>query len=74
LNVLAEHPHAGLDEPINGYLTCYRVLEANGDPRAATVLQTAHDLLQEYAGHIADDALPSSFLENVPTHRELRRV
>ena len=33
LKVLADHPRAGLDEPFNVYLTCYRVLEANHDPR-----------------------------------------
>jgi hypothetical protein len=47
------------------------VLEANHDPRAVTILQTAHNLLQEYAIHITDDALRRSFMENVPAHRAI---
>lgn len=73
LNVLAEHPQAGLDEPFDVYLTCYRVLSVCADMRAVTVLQTAQRLLQKYAEHIHDDALRRSFEENVQTHRELLR-
>jgi tetratricopeptide (TPR) repeat protein len=71
LQVLAEHPRAGLDEPFYVYSTSHRVLEASHDPRAASVLHTAHALLMEYASHVSDDALRHSFLENVATHREL---
>ena len=53
---------------------CYRVLDAVHDPRAATVLQTGQRLLHEYADSISDDALRRSFLENVPTHRELQQA
>lgn len=52
-------------------LTCYRVLHANGDPRAKDVLARAYCLLQERAGSIEDLALRRSFLENVPAHREI---
>jgi tetratricopeptide (TPR) repeat protein len=68
---LASHPHAGQDEPFSIYLVCYRVLEAVGDPRATTVVQTAQRLLREYADSIADAALRRSFLANVATHRAL---
>jgi hypothetical protein len=71
LTVLAEQPQAGWNTPFYVYLTCYRVLEENGDPRAATVLQDGQRLLREYADRIADDALRQSFLNNVATHREL---
>ncbi|HJZ46522.1 MAG TPA: hypothetical protein VKE41_05125, partial [Roseiflexaceae bacterium] len=71
LQALAAHPHAGLDEPFFIYLTCYRVLKANGDPRAATVLQAGQRLLHEYADRITDEALRRSFLENVAAHHEL---
>jgi len=55
-------------------LICYRVLEANHDPRAATVLETAQRVLQEYAAQIPNTALRRSFLDNVATHRELLRA
>ena len=74
VNVLVEHPHAGLDEPFDIYLICYRVLNAHDDPRARTVLQTAHSLLRDYASHITDDALRHSFVENVATHCELQQA
>ena len=53
------------------YLTCYRVLSANQDPRAQKILQTAYGLLQEQAKHIGDEKLHRSFLENVATNREI---
>jgi tetratricopeptide (TPR) repeat protein len=71
---LAETSGVGLDEPFEVYLTCYHILEASDDPRAATVLQTALRLLHEYADGITEDALRQSFLENVATHRELLRA
>jgi ATP/maltotriose-dependent transcriptional regulator MalT len=71
LNVLAAHPYVGLDEPFQIYLTSFRVLEASGDERAASILQAARRLLQEYADHIADPALRRLFLENVATHRAI---
>jgi tetratricopeptide (TPR) repeat protein len=61
----------GTDEPLRIYLTCYRVLRANGDPRADEVLETAHCLLQERAAKIEDEEVRRSFLENVAAHREL---
>jgi tetratricopeptide (TPR) repeat protein len=71
LPVLAESPTAGVDEPFRVYLTCYRVLAANHDPRAIILLQRGHDLLQQYASQIQDHALRCSFLENVVIHRDL---
>ncbi|MBU1877991.1 MAG: tetratricopeptide repeat protein, partial [Chloroflexi bacterium] len=63
----------GTEEPLRVYLTCYRVLQAQQDPRARAILQTAHRLLQERASRITDEALRRSFLENVPAHREIGR-
>ncbi len=72
LKIVADHPQqVGLDAPFTLYLICYRVLRANHDARAAHVLQTAHNILQAYADRIPDDALRSSFLDNVATHDEL---
>jgi tetratricopeptide (TPR) repeat protein len=74
LPVLAERPQARVRTPFYAYLICYDVLEAVQDSRAATVLQTAQRLLQEYAEQIPNTALRRSFLENVATHRELLRA
>jgi tetratricopeptide (TPR) repeat protein len=71
LPVLADQPQAGLDQPFEIYLTCYRVLDALHDPRAATVAQAGQRLLHAYAESIPDPTLRRSFLENVAVHREI---
>ena len=53
------------------YLTCYHVLGAAGDSRAAGVLETAYAALQKQAAKIPDEAMRRSFLENVPYHRAI---
>ena len=58
-------------EPLWVYLTCYRVLRANDDPRAYEILSTAHSRLQEHAARISDEEMRRSFLENVAAHREI---
>ncbi|MFN2186944.1 MAG: tetratricopeptide repeat protein, partial [Anaerolineae bacterium] len=60
--------------PFQVYLTCYRVLVTNQDPRAQGLLDTAHELLQEQAAKITDEKLRRSFLENVAAHRELAQA
>jgi predicted ATPase/DNA-binding SARP family transcriptional activator len=64
----------GTISPFQVYLTCYHVLEANDDPRAQKLLDTAHDLLQERAAKIGDEKMRHSFLESVAAHRELVQV
>jgi len=72
LSYLETHPTLdGTIEPLRVYLTCYRVLRANEDPRAGEVLSAAHRLLQERAARIDDEQLRRSFLENVAAHREI---
>ncbi len=61
----------GAEDDLQVFLTCYRVLQASGDPRAAQVLSQAHRLLQERAAKISDEKLRRSFLENVACHREI---
>jgi adenylate cyclase len=61
----------GTLEPFRIYLTCYRVLQANRDPRAGELLDMAHNLLQERAAKIGDEDLRHSFLENMANHREI---
>ena len=73
LSYLETNSLEGTDEPFRVYLTCYRVLKANQDPRAQEILTTAYNLLQEHAGNTTDGEMRRSFLENVPAHRELVR-
>ena len=70
LPVLAQEPHAGYNDPFFIYLTGYRVLAANRDPRAATLLQQGYDLLQQDAAAL-DEESRERFLTNVTTHRDL---
>jgi predicted ATPase/class 3 adenylate cyclase/DNA-binding SARP family transcriptional activator len=72
LSYLETYPElCGTDEPFRVYLTCYRVLRANDDPRTRQILDAAYRLLQERANNIDDEELCRSFLENVPAHREI---
>jgi predicted ATPase/class 3 adenylate cyclase len=61
----------GAAEPLRVYLTCYTVLSATDDLRAATVLSTAYTLLHERAERIGEQDIQRLFLEQVPYHREL---
>jgi len=61
----------GACDIFSNYLACYRVLLASRDARAMAVLTTAHHLLQEQAKTLADEGWQRSFLENVPSHRQI---
>jgi tetratricopeptide (TPR) repeat protein len=61
-------PNDGMAEE---YLTCYRVLHAGHDARAAEVLSTVYNQLQATAAKIEDEAMRRSYLENVPAHQEI---
>jgi hypothetical protein len=62
------------DKPLLIYLTCYQVLTAAGDPRAAELLTWAHFLLQEWAANAPDEETRRSFLGYVPENREIARL
>jgi predicted ATPase/DNA-binding SARP family transcriptional activator len=70
LPILTEEPRLGYNNPFFIYLTCYRVLAANADPRAAVLLQQGYDLLQLDAASLGD-AERHGFLSAVPIHRDL---
>ncbi|MFC1852651.1 hypothetical protein ACFL27_20830, partial [candidate division CSSED10-310 bacterium] len=53
------------------YLTCYQVLNALPENRAGNILLQACDLLKKMAARISDRDRRRSFLENVPSHRDL---
>jgi hypothetical protein len=60
----------GLDEPFRVYLTCYRVLQAGGDPRRAReILKAGCSQLQETLAGL-DLERRRQFLENVLPNRE----
>jgi len=61
----------GTSEPLRVYLTCYQVLQANGDPRADDILEEGYRFLQERAAKISDEGERRSFLENVAANREI---
>ncbi len=61
----------GTEEPFQVYLTCYKLLSAQGDPRARVILDTAYARLQAHAARIPDRRQRRSFLENVACHREI---
>ncbi len=68
---------AGIEYPLQVYLTCHHVLRAtaNGDPsvlqRAGAILSKAHSGLMEQAAGISDPALRRTLLENVRANREI---
>ena len=61
----------GTEEPLLLPLTCWQVLHAAGDPRAADVLAAAHAELQAQAVRITDPQARRGFLQHVPHHREI---
>ncbi len=71
LRHLEEGSLDGTEGPFRVYLTCYRVLLANDDPRAGEVLDKACAMLEERAAGITNAEQRRSFLESVPAHREL---
>nr|WP_316644160.1 adenylate/guanylate cyclase domain-containing protein [uncultured Roseateles sp.] len=64
----------GTEEPLLLPLTCYQVLLAAGDGRAAQVLVAAHAELQAQAARISDARVREGFLSNVPHNREIVRA
>jgi class 3 adenylate cyclase/tetratricopeptide (TPR) repeat protein len=61
----------GTDDPLRVYHTAYRVLEAAGDPRARTILEQAHSVLEERAQQIQDEAIRRAFLERSASHQAI---
>jgi adenylate cyclase len=59
------------DELLPVALTCYQVLQAAGDARAAALLRAAYIALQTRAARIDDPELRRSFLDRVVSHRSI---
>jgi DNA-binding SARP family transcriptional activator/predicted ATPase len=72
--VLREHQLLTLGslwEPLRAAATCYEVLRASGDPRAAPLASAAAALLERQASEIADPARRRVFRDQVPAHRTI---
>ena len=74
VDFLKDNTLDGTDEPMRIYLTCYQVLQAANDPRADEILTQAHTVLMERANKITDDAMRTSYLENVAANRQIMEV
>ena len=72
LSYLATEGLSGAAQPALIYWHCYRVLRAQGDPRAAALLAQASDLVQQQAARIEDKKLRHAYLHAEPTHRAIR--
>jgi tetratricopeptide (TPR) repeat protein len=74
---LDAHGPAGIEYPLQVYLTCYQVLSVNADGNVAaaeqtqTILDRAHAALMKQAAGISDADLRHKFLENVKANREI---
>ncbi len=68
---LRAEPLYGAEEPLRVYLTCYRVLRADDDPRAAEILDAGYALLMKQAATISAAETRRQFLQDIPWHREL---
>lgn len=72
LPLLEESPDLYLiAEHMGPHWTCYRVLKANEDPRADSLLQQTHDQLLGRAASISDQDLHASYLHNVAAHQRI---
>jgi tetratricopeptide (TPR) repeat protein len=61
----------GTDEPLRIRLTCWQVLDAVADARAADLLATAWRELSSQAERIGDPQRRQAFMEAVPFHRQI---
>jgi tetratricopeptide (TPR) repeat protein len=71
LAYLATESLRGSAQPALVYWNCYRVLRAQDDPRAVTLLAQASDLVQQQAVRIDDKKLRHTYLHAEPTHRAI---
>lgn len=81
MNFTEEILHHINNEPLQGpdrvlwiYLICYRVMQQNADPRAQSLLDLAHTLLNQRASSITEQDLQLSFLQNVPENRQISHI
>jgi predicted ATPase/class 3 adenylate cyclase len=66
LQMEKDHAFEGAEEPLRMYHSLYSYLEKTKDPRAATVLQNAIELLSGQVLKLRSDEARRMFVENVP--------
>ena len=71
LAYMSENQLEGADEPFQVYLSLYRVLQANNDPRAPALLAEAQQLIGERASLSPDEETRRTFLVNIPAHQAI---
>lgn len=74
LDALEKQGSQGFEQPAEIFLACYRVLKYKDDPRAEKILEKGYLLLNECASKFDDELSRHSFLEIVPSNRELLEV
>jgi tetratricopeptide (TPR) repeat protein len=74
LSYLNEKIPNGTLDPFWIYLTCYKILHSAGDEHARSLLERAHSVLMNQAEKIEDTASRQTFLEKVPSHREVQML
>ncbi len=68
---LNEADLAQTDDPLRIYWRAYQILHANADARAAAMLATAHQQLQQMAAPMTAARARCAFLRDVPIHRSI---
>ncbi|MFZ6026389.1 MAG: tetratricopeptide repeat protein [Chloroflexota bacterium] len=71
LSGLATVTPDGIRDPVRVCLVCYRVLKVDQDRRADEILATGYHYLQKRVKNVISEPLRSSYLQNIPSHREL---
>lgn len=71
LRFLKTHPLDDLDEVPTIYWTCYQILRAQADYRAADLLQEAYQLVTKLAAKLRDDERRLFFWRAVAVHRAI---
>lgn len=74
LDLLQGDGPLGSTDPAFIYLTCYRVLDAAGDARAAGILAAGRARILARAAALDDPDRAERYLENVPSHRALMQA
>jgi class 3 adenylate cyclase/tetratricopeptide (TPR) repeat protein len=64
----------GTHDPLWIYLVCCQVLSKTNDLRAADLIKTAYDLLQQQASRITDPDLHFSFINNVKANQAINSL
>ena len=54
------------------YLTCFKLLTVLGNPEAKTWLHEGQTWIDQRAAALSDPTLRNSFLNHVPSHREIK--